>query len=188
MESDPEDDEEWDDFEDAENPEEFDKEVPENLKNNTYLARQDSLINKSDVQRLSPSQHLFQPFIKSCVLNFQAFFGEFVEHWVLKYKNFMGNSRVSDPMAVCDGTNPSLSNNLLIGKKNLALRQNPQKQNSTNKNHKNVGFYLSLNDTDSIQCSLALTAACKLLVELSCFPVYCEENGSELDEKLKNQG
>ena len=193
---DDDDDDDWDDFQDSsemENSVELDRDTQQQLADKDNQALQGSSAGEGEGSHLKPSQRLFQPFIKSCVKYFQAFFAEFVEHRVLNCENLL----VSDDQGKDQNRTKSkhdVYTNTLISGKLLAARQRAGKSGTTGKNHKHLpatdsGIFLPLQNAEvSKECAAAVTAACKLLVELSCFPVYCDESTSELDEKVDPKG
>ena len=174
---------EWSDFQEVESSSELNVVNPADGRDKTLVKPEENVPSKN-------SEHLFQPsLIQACVKYFQNFFARFVVERVIKHVNSLRVSNesapgmmskechtalrasgiVSDAMCkqiekVCNTTRDELVKDACETQTNLKARRNV------------IGppaLAASLRSVQSSKnCAEAFAAACKLLLELSCFPVW----------------
>lgn len=192
---------EWSDFQEVESSSEL---------NAVNLADgRDKTLGKSGENMPSKnSEHLFQPsLIQACVKYFQNFFAKFVVERVIKNVNSLRVSNesasgimskecytalrasgiVSDAMwkqieKVCNTTKNELVEDACKTQTNLKARRNVTGPTAL------VASFRSVQSSKN--CAEAFAAACKLLLKLSCFPVWggkdAEQQRTTTDKKEGN--
>ena len=191
---------EWSDFQEVESSSEL---------NAVNLAdgRDKTLVKSGENVPSKNSEHLFQPsLIQACVKYFQNFFAKFVVERVIKHVNSLRVSNestlgtmskecytalrasgiVSDAMwkqigKTCDTTRNGLVEDSCETQTNLKARRNVTGPTAL------VASFRSVQSSKN--CAEAFAAACKLLLELSCFPVWGgKESEPQRTTTDKNQG
>ncbi|XP_048577556.1 protein dopey-1 isoform X2 [Nematostella vectensis] len=186
----------WNEFQESDKPQ-------YTLEQFTELGNDDTFINEpcAEDQVIPDSQrHVFQPsLIQSCVAYFQAFYAEFVEQRVLRYANVLTSPTKSRKDQVID--TDYMLDEILYGE-DFLLKRRTSTTHERSSTHTGpiskcdrVGPILDqlldgvespiLDQHGCILCAEAFAAACKLLVELSCFPVYCTHERKFLDTDKK---
>lgn len=177
---------EWSDFQEVESSSEL------NVANSEEdSSRRDKTLNRSGEDELSKnSEHLFQPsLIQACVKYFQNFFAKFVVERVIKHVNSLCVSNESAPGMMNRECYTALRASGIVSdamwkqieKACNATRdelvEDACKTQTSLKARRNVAGPTALVDSfrsvqSSKNCAEAFAAACKLLLKLSCFPVW----------------
>ncbi|KAK3711633.1 hypothetical protein QZH41_014061 [Actinostola sp. cb2023] len=114
--------------------------------------------------------NLFQPsLIQSCVHYFQSFFSAFVNQRII----------ASNSSSYYENSGSSNRRNSEIILQEILSKDSSNEKHTTNSgltdviSERGLDVLLPWEQESSLLCAEAFAAACKLLVELSCFPVYC---------------
>ena len=174
---------EWSDFQEVESSSDLNAVNPADGRDKTLVKSGENVLPKN-------SEHLFQPsLIQACVKYFQNFFAKFVVERVIKHVNSLRVSNesasgmmskecyttlrasgiVSDAMwkqieKACDVTRDELVEDACKTQTNLKARRNVTGPTALVASFRSVQL--------SKNCAEAFAAACKLLLKLSCFPVW----------------
>ena len=192
---------EWSDFQEVESSSELNAVNLANGRDKTLIKSRENIPSKN-------SEHLFQPsLIQACVKYFQNFFAKFVMERVIKHVNSLRVSNestpgmmskecytalrasgiVSDAMwkqieKVCNATRNELVEDACKTQTNLKARRNVTGPTAL------VASFRSVQSSKN--CAEAFAAACKLLLKLSCFPVWggkdSEQQRTTTDKKEGN--
>lgn len=192
---------EWSDFQEVESSSELNAVNPTDGRDETTVKSGKNMPSKN-------SEHLFQPsLIQACVKYFQNFFAKFVVERVIKHVNSLRVSNeitpgmmskecytalrasgiVSDAMwkqieKACNTTRNELVEDAFKTQTNLKARRNVTAPTAL------VASFKS--GRSSKNCAEAFAAACKLLLKLSCFPVWggkdSEQQRTTTDNKEGN--
>lgn len=197
---------EWSDFHEVESSSELNTVNPASSEEDS--SRQDKTLVRSGEEMLSKdAKHLFQPsLIQACVKYFQNFFAKFAVERVLKHVNSLclsdvsaqgimnkecytalrASGVVSDAMwkqmeEVSNATRDKLAEDVCKTPMTLRARRNVVGPTAL------VSAFRSMQSSKN--CAEAFAAACKLLLELSCFPVWCgKDSESQKTTADKNEG
>lgn len=150
------------------------------------VTREDSVINDGEFgdQASTPGSpnRSFQPsVIQSCIDYFQSFFSEFVNNRIIS-----SSSNVSEFRQTIKSNSEYFLDELLSLEKcsdNKESTANEKKDSSDMDKEKRLDKRLPWEQESSLMCAEAFAAACRLLVELSCFPVYCTSDLVTGDQK-----
>ena len=174
---------EWSDFQEVESSSELNAVNPADGRDKTIVKSGENIPTKN-------SEHLFQPsLIQACAKYFQNFFAKFVVERVIKHVNSLRVSNectpgmmskecytalrasgiVSDAMwkqieKACNTTRNELVEDTCKTQTNLKARRNVTAPTAL------VASFRSVQSAKN--CAEAFAAACKLLLKLSCFPVW----------------
>ena len=178
---------EWSDFQEVESSNELNAVDPAITEED---GRDKTLAKSGENVPSKNSEHLFQPsLIQACVKYFQNFFAKFVVERVIKHVNSLRVSNestpgmmskecyaalrasgiVSDAMwkqieKACNATRNELIEDACETQTNLKARRNVTGPTAL------VASFRSVQSSKN--CAEAFAAACKLLLKLSCFPVW----------------
>jgi hypothetical protein len=134
--------------------------------------------------------HSFQPsLIQSCIDYFQSFFSEFVNQRIIASSTNVAEFGQTAPSS---RKNSEFLLDKLLNTKKCSENRNTegQKDGSDLDKEKDARRWdkrLPWEQQSSLLCAEAFAAACRLLVELSCFPVYCTNDlvtDNQTDGKL----
>ena len=197
---------EWSDFQEAESSSELNTLNPASSEEDSSR-REKTLVRSGEEMLSKDSKHLFQPsLIQACVNYFQNFFAKFVVERVLKHVNSLCLSDVSARGILNKECYTALRASGVVSDAmwkqmedvSSALRdkhfENASKTQTTLKARRNVvGPTALVSSFRSMQlsknCAEAFAAACKLLLELSCFPVWGgKDSESQKTATDKNEG
>lgn len=205
---------EWSDFQEVESASELTGVNPARSKED---GRDKVLVKSEENVPSKNSEHLFQPsLIQACVKYFQNFFAKFVVERVIKHVNSLRVSNetapgmmnkecytalrasgiVSDAMwkqieKACNAKRDELVDDARKTQTNLKARRNFTGPTAL------VASFRSVQSSKN--CAEAFAAACKLLLKLSCFPVWggkdsepqktttCEKDGVSLTGNSRAQ-
>lgn len=193
---------EWSDFQEVESPSELNAAI-----NEEESSRRDKKTNDREDMLSKDTKHLFQPsLIQACVKFFQNFFAKFAVERVLKHVNSLCVSDVSAAQMINKECYTALRASGVVSDVmwkqmeevgNAArdkLVEDAGKTQTTLKARRNVvgptALVSSFRSMQSFKnCAEAFAAACKLLLELSCFPVWGgKDSESEKTTADKNEG
>lgn len=197
---------EWSDFHDAESSSEMNTLNPESSEEDSNQ-REKTLVKSGEGMLSKDAKHLFQPsLIQACVKYFQNFFAKFVVERVLKHVNSLCLSDVSTRGIMNKQCYTALRASGVVsdtmwkqmeGASNATrdkLFEEASKAQTTLRSRRNVvGPTALVSSFRSMQlsknCAEAFAAACKLLLELSCFPVWGgKDSESQKTTTGKNEG
>ena len=192
---------EWSDFQDVESSSELNAVNPASSGED---GRDRTLVKSGENAPSKNAEHLFQPsLIQACVKYFQNFFAKFVVERVIKHVNSLrvcapgmmskecytalrANGIISDAMwkqieKACNAKRDEVVEDAHITPNNLKARRNV------------TGLTALIAPFRSVQsgknCAEAFAAACKLLLKLSCFPVWGgKDSESQKTATDKNEG
>lgn len=139
-------------------------------------------IESTDSNFSKVATNAFQPsLVQSCVHYFQAFFSEFVNQRIITTQNTPSTEK---------NVNGNRRNSAVILEELLSTPGEEKETDSSNEkrdgcdvisSEKGLDERLPWEHESSLLCAEAFAAACRLLVELSCFPVYCSNDYSYHD-------
>lgn len=128
-------------------------------------------VESTDSSFSKAATNAFQPsLVQSCVHYFQAFFSEFVNQRIIAAKGLVlseykesSNRRHSEVVL----------EELLSKPEENDSKKMPFEKKEGERKRNGLDVRLPWEHENSLLCGEAFGAACRLLVELSCFPVYC---------------
>ena len=199
---------EWSDFQEGESSSELTATNPESNEKDSSREQKSTLADRSEEKKLSKdTKRLFQPsLIQACVKYFQNFYAKFCVQRVLKHVSSFCFSdetvggvihkECHTALRASGIVNDAMWKQIKEGETNLVdkfVRDTYKPQSNLKGRSSVAGPTALVSSFRSVQsnksCAGAFAAACKLLLELSCFPVWAgNESKSEKSATDGNEG
>ena len=199
---------EWSDFQEGESSSELTATNPESNEEDSSREQKSTLADRSEEKKLSKdTKRLFQPsLIQACVKYFQNFYAKFCVQRVLKHVSSFCfsdetvggviNKECHTALRASGIVNDAMWKQIKEGETNLVdkfVRDTYKPQSNLKGRGSVAGPTALVSSLRSVQsyksCAEAFAAACKLLLELSCFPVWAgNESKSEKSATDGNEG